>query len=139
MLGFAISVWWVFALATPLHFATIVGALTLAVAAAALWHFGNVRVAVVDGGRGPELVAGRAHVPVALCGHPRTLDADQLRAVMGPEADARSYVMVRPYSRGAVLVPLEDPADPTPSWVVATAFPEALAGALRAARTPLAD
>lgn len=137
--GFAVSVWWIFALATPLSFATVVGALTLAVASLALWHFGNVRVAVVQGGHGPELVAGRAHVPVALCGQPQALDAEQLRQVLGPRSDARSYVLVRPYSRGGVLVPLQDPADPTPSWVVATASPEALADALRAARLPLAD
>jgi hypothetical protein len=67
------------------------------------------------------------------------LDAEQLRQVLGPRSDARSYVLVRPYSRGGVLVPLQDPADPTPSWVVATASPEALADALRAARLPLAD
>lgn len=137
--GFAISVWWTFALVTPLTFATAVGLLTMGTVSALLWQFGNVRVAVVDGGLGPELVAGRAHVPVALCGQPRALDAEELRKVLGPQSDARSYVLVRPYSRGGVLVPLEDPVDPTPSWVVATASPEALAGVLRAARSPLAD
>jgi hypothetical protein len=137
--GFGISVWWSFALATPVWFATAVGALTSVALSVLLWRYGNARVAVLEGRLGPELVAGRAHVPVALCGKPRPLDAEQLRRVLGPEADARSYVLVRPYSRGGVLVPLEDPADPTPSWVVASNRPEALAGALRAARAPLAD
>lgn len=139
LIGFGVSVWWTFALATPLPFATVVGVLTTAACSAFLWHYGNVRVAVLESRAGWELVAGRAHVPVAVCGEPQTLDAEQLRGVLGPQADARSFVLVRPYSRGGVLVPLQDPGDPTPSWVVASARPQALAGAMREARAALAD
>jgi hypothetical protein len=137
--GFSLSVWWSFFLATPVWFSTVAGLLTLAGVSALLWHYGNARVALVDGRDGPELVAGRAHVPVSLCGEPEPLDAEQLRHRLGPGADARSYVLVRPYSRGGVLVPLRDPRDPTPSWVVASRRPVELAAALRAARAPLAD
>lgn len=137
--GFSVSVWWTFALATPPAFATAVGALSAVAGCALLWRYGNARVAVREDQAGAELVAGRARVPVRWCGEPRVLDAEQLRRVLGPQADARSYVLVRPYSRSGVLVPLVDPADPTPSWVVASARPEALAGALRAAQARLAD
>lgn len=139
VVAFSVSVWWSFAFATPIWFSTAAGLLTLAGMSALLWRYGSARVAVVDGSEGPELVAGRAHVPVALCGEPVALDAEQLRHRLGPGADARSYVLVRPYSRGGVLVPLRDPQDPTPSWVVASSRPPQLVAALRAARAPLAD
>ena len=137
--GFSLSIWWVFILSTPPEVATGVALVTALSVGALLWRYGNARVAVLAGAGGAELIAGRAHVPVALCGDPRILDPDELRRVLGPGADARSYVLVRPYSRTGVLVPLNDPADPTPSWVVATARPDALAGALRACKAPLAD
>jgi hypothetical protein len=137
--GFTLSVWWVFILSTPPPVATGVALVTALAVGALLWRYGSARVAILDGVAGAELVAGRAHVPVALCGEPRTLGPEELRRVLGPGADARSYVLVRPYSRTGVLVPLQDPADPTPSWVVATARPDALAGALRASKAPLAD
>jgi hypothetical protein len=137
--GFTLSVWWVFILSTPPPVATGVALVTALAVGALLWRYGSARVAILDGVAGAELIAGRAHVPVALCGEPRTLGPDELRRVLGPGADARSYVLVRPYSRTGVLIPLQDPADPTPSWVVATARPDALAGALRASKAPLAD
>jgi hypothetical protein len=137
--GFTLSVWWVFILSTPPPVATGVALVTALAVGALLWRYGSARVAILDGVAGAELIAGRAHVPVALCGEPRTLGPEELRRVLGPGADARSYVLVRPYSRTGVLVPLQDPADPTPSWVVATARPDALAGALRASKAPLAD
>jgi hypothetical protein len=137
--GLSVSVWWTFVLVTPPWFSTTVGLVTTALLVWAVWRYGSVRVAVVDPGTGPELLAGRAHVPVSVCGEPQVLDAEQLRQHLGPRADARSYVVVRPWSRSGVLVPLRDPIDPTPSWVVASRRPEELAAALRAARTPLAD
>jgi hypothetical protein len=137
--AFSLSVWWSFLLATPMWFSTAAGLLTLGGIGALLRQYGSARVSIVDGEAGPELVAGRARVPVQLCGDPVPLDAEQLRHRLGPGADARSYVLVRPYSRGGVLVPLVDPLDPTPSWVVASNRPQELAAALRTARAPLAD
>jgi hypothetical protein len=55
--------------------------------------------------------------------------------VAGPAADARAYLLLRPYLKRAVKVQITDPADPTPYWLVSSRHPEALAGALNAART----
>ena len=45
-------------------------------------------------------------------------------------ADARAYLLLRPYRKKAVKVSLSDPADPTPYWLVSTRRPDALAAAL---------
>jgi len=61
------------------------------------------------------------------------LDPAQKRAALGAQADPLAFVVLRPWIRGAVLVVLDDPADPTPYWVVSTRHPERLVRALRAA------
>ncbi|MFC4555897.1 DUF3093 domain-containing protein [Georgenia faecalis] len=85
-------------------------------------------VAVRDG----RLHAGRAHVDVRFLGVPEVLDDTELRRALGPGADARAYVCHRPWARAAVRVPLLDPADPAPYWLVASTRPGDLARALRA-------
>lgn len=87
------------------------------------------RVRVVDG----ELHAGRAHVPVTLLREPRALDAATLRHELGPGLDARAFLCQRGWVRTAVRAELDDPADPTPYWVVSTRRPDALVAALRSA------
>ncbi len=49
---------------------------------------------------------------------------------MGPGADARAFLVIRPYLKRAVRVPVTDPADPTPYWLVGSRHPDALAEAL---------
>jgi len=49
------------------------------------------------------------------------------------DADARAFLLLRPYLRRAVMVPVQDPADPTPYWLVSTRQPERLVRALVAA------
>lgn len=87
-------------------------------------------VAVRDG----ELVAGRAHIPVRHLGAGRTLDADGVRAALGPGSDARTYVCLRAWVPGGVVLPVTDPQDPTPSWLVSSRRPAALLAAVEAAR-----
>jgi hypothetical protein len=81
----------------------------------------------VEGG---ELHAGDAHVPLALLQAPRALDADETRHELGPGLDARAHVCLRGWVRTAVRVELDDPADPTPYWVVSTRRPAELVAAL---------
>jgi hypothetical protein len=50
--------------------------------------------------------------------------------VAGPEADARAYLLLRPYLKRAVKVEITDPADPAPYWLVGTRRPDQLASAL---------
>ena len=47
-------------------------------------------------------------------------------------ADARAYLVLRPYLKRAVKVEITDPADPAPYWLVCTRHPEELAKALNA-------
>ena len=51
------------------------------------------------------------------------LDAEETRRVAGPDADARAYLLLRPYLKRAVRVEITDPADPAPYWLVSTAPP----------------
>jgi len=46
-----------------------------------------------------------------------------------------AFVVQRPWIKGAVQVLLDDPADPTPFWVVSSRHPVDLATALLRARS----
>ena len=91
---------------------------------------GSVRVGVRDG----EVVAGRAHVPLSACGAVLPLDEQAARTLRGTGADARAFLLLRPWLPRAVRVDLHDPADPTPYWLFSARDPGAIADAARAAR-----
>jgi hypothetical protein len=93
-----------------------------------LWWAGRIRVAVRDG----ELWVDDAHLPVRYVREIGVLDAAGKRAALGPRADPLAFVVQRPWVSGAVLVVLDDPADPTPYWVVSARRPDRLARAVRA-------
>jgi len=92
--------------------------------------YGSARISVRDG----VLSAGRAHIAVSQLGPVTALDAEATRLQAGRYADARAYLLIRPYLRGAVRVDIHDPADPTPYWLLGTRHPDRLAAALGAAR-----
>ncbi|CAA9340597.1 MAG: putative membrane protein [uncultured Nocardioidaceae bacterium] len=133
--------WW--ALATTFHATVLVAfavavplAVALGVAAAlvgltTVWFlsYGRARVVVTD----RVFRAGRAQVPVTLLDDPRPLTGEETWHAAGPGADARAYLLLRPYLRGSVMVQLVDPADPTPYWLVSSRRPSRLAAALAAA------
>jgi hypothetical protein len=104
----------------------------------ALASYGSARLAVAGG----EFRAARAHIPLEHLGAAEALDSQATRRAMGPDADARAFLVMRPYLKRAVRVPVTDPADPTPYWLVGSRHPDALAAALNArpispAATPL--
>jgi len=103
--------------------------------AAGLVLVGRVEVGVRDG----ELVAGRAHVPLELCAAVEALDREQARRCLGTGADARAFLLLRPYLPLAVRVELADPADPTPYWLVSARRPDRVAQAARSSRCPRRD
>ncbi|GIG38060.1 DUF3093 domain-containing protein [Cellulomonas pakistanensis] len=109
---------------SPVAAAVAAAAGLVAAAAAAVRLSTPVRV------EGGELHAGDAHVPVALLRAPRALDAAETRHELGPGLDARAHVCLRGWVRTAVRVELDDPADPTPYWVVSTRRPAELVAAL---------
>jgi hypothetical protein len=122
------TLWLAVVVAVPTLGAWIVTAVALAVLTLGLWSYGSVRVSVRDG----VFRAGRAHIDAAHLGRASALDAEETRRTAGAEADARAYLVMRPYLKRAVKVEITDPADPTPYWLVSTRHPEELARALTA-------
>jgi hypothetical protein len=132
--------WW--ALSTMFHvtvFVAFVVALPLVVAATAVavlvllttaWFvgYGSVRLVVTD----QVFRAGRAQIPVTWLADPRPLDGQETWRAAGPGADARAWLVLRPYLRRSVMVQVTDPADPAPYWLVSTRRPGQLAAALSA-------
>ena len=64
------------------------------------------------------------------------LDADATRRAAGVDADARAFLLLRPYLKRSVRVEITDPADPAPYWLVSTRHPDELAAALQSATDP---
>jgi hypothetical protein len=79
---------------------------------------------------GGELRAGRAHIPVSLLGDPVGFAAEEATLERGPRLDARAYLCIRGWVKPVVRVPVEDPADPAPYWLVSTRTPEKLIAAI---------
>ncbi|MFE7844915.1 DUF3093 domain-containing protein [Microbacterium sp. NPDC057407] len=90
--------------------------------------------------RAGELRAGRAHIDVALLGEPIALAGEEARHARGAGLDPRDWHVIRGGIDGVVVLPVNDPQDPTPAWVVSTRTPDRLAAAVRRAqlrrRTP---
>lgn len=121
--------WLAVLVAMPFAAAMIATAVAAAAVAAVLLSYGSARVEVVAG----EFRAGRAHIATAYVGTVQALDADATRRLAGVEADARAYLLLRPYLKRAVRVQIVDPADPTPYWLVSTRHPTQLTAALTSA------
>ena len=83
---------------------------------------------VVDGG---VLHVPGARIPIAQLDHGVALDREAFRQQTGALADPRAFVVSRPWLHTAVRLMLDDPADPTPYWVVGTRRPQELLAALR--------
>jgi hypothetical protein len=115
--GSGLRAWVPFAVLPPLTVALLI------------W-LGRLRVAVTA----TEFQVDDARLPVAVIADVVALDADGKREVLGVGAHPLAFVVQRPWVKGAVQVVLDDPADPTPFWVVSTRRPVELATALLAAR-----
>ncbi len=124
--GLALAVFWAFLVATPLLVAVVAGLLAAGLVTVGLRRYGAARVATDPDG----FCAGRALLPYRHVGRVEELDAATTRRVLGVEADARAYLLLRAYCKGSVKVTVADPADPTPYWLVSTRRPAALAASL---------
>lgn len=123
---FVAAVFWAFLLATPLLVTVVAGAVAAVVVGLTLSRYGSARVATDPDG----FAAGRALLPYRYVGGIEALDEGETRRVLGVDADARAYLLVRVYCKGAVKVEVTDPADPVPYWLVSTRHPNALAASL---------
>ena len=86
----------------------------------------RIRVAVT----GDEFQVDDARLPLPVIADVVALDAAGKREALGVGAHPLAFVVQRPWIGGAVQVLLDDPADPTPFWVVSTRHPVELATAL---------
>jgi len=111
-----------------------IGLGTMAVAGAILYAYSRTEVRVDDEG----LHVGRALLEWPWLGAIAALDAEASRDRMGPGADARAWLCLRPYVPEVVEVTVADPADTHPYWLVATRHPQRLARVVRA-QLPRAD
>lgn len=125
------SFWLAMIVAIPDSLAWGITAGLTALLAAALWSYGGARVVVEDG----WLEAGRARIELKFLEAAQALDSTQTRELSGPLADARAFLLLRPYLSQAVRIDIEDPDDPTPYWLVSSRHPDTLAAAL--ALTPV--
>jgi hypothetical protein len=104
-------------------------AVVLPLTLAALLWLGRIKVAVTA----DEFLVDDARLPVAVIADVVALNAKGKLEALGVGAHPLAFVVQRPWIGGAVQVLLDDPADPTPFWVVSTRHPAKLAGELLAA------
>jgi hypothetical protein len=125
---FVATLWLALVVAVPGTLAWSATAAILALMSLAFVAYGSARIEVVDG----HLRAGRARIEAFHLGGAESLDAEATRRTAGVEADARAYLLLRPYLKRAVKVEITDAADPAPYWLLGTRHPDALASALTA-------
>jgi hypothetical protein len=119
--------WLAFVVSTPAAVAWSATGVLVALMVLLFLTYGAPRVDVEDG----WLKAGRARIPGQYVGGAEALDPAETRRVAGPGADARAYLLLRPYLKRAVRVTIRDDRDPTPYWLVSSRDPEHLASAIR--------
>jgi hypothetical protein len=118
--------WIAMIVSMPTFWAWFFTAVLLALLSGWFLSLGSARIAVVDG----RLQAGRASIEAGFLGRAEALDPEAARLVAGRDADARAFLLLRPYLHRAVKVEINDPADPAPYWLLSTRRPDKLAAAL---------
>jgi hypothetical protein len=87
-------------------------------------------IAVTDA----QITAGRARLPIALAGEPEAFEKQEATLERGQRLDARAWLVIRGWVSPVVKIPVTDPADPAPYWLVSTRRPARLAEAIKRAR-----
>ncbi|MCW2800642.1 MAG: hypothetical protein JWQ70_2114 [Aeromicrobium sp.] len=124
--GFA-AVWgWILLVVTTWAVAIAVTVVVAALTLTVVSRFGSLHISVGDDGlRVGQALLDRPHI-----GNVEMLNRAAYRMRMGTGADARAYLVTRPYLDRGVLVSVDDDRDPTPYWLISSRRPEALAAAL---------
>ncbi|WP_456696115.1 DUF3093 domain-containing protein [Aeromicrobium sp. P5_D10] len=130
-IGFALVWGWVFWVVTTWPITITVTALLAAAGCYLVWRYGSVLITVDANG----LRVGQAHLEPEFIGQATALNRAAYRARLGTEADARAYLMTRPYLDHGIAVVVDDPTDPAPYWLISSRHPEALATALAPTRS----
>ncbi|UDY22365.1 DUF3093 domain-containing protein [Nocardioides sp. Kera G14] len=125
---FIATLWLALVVAVPGLWAWSITAAILALLALAFLAYGAAEIVVTEG----RLEAGSARIDARWLGRAEALDAEAARRAAGVDADARAFLLLRPYLKRAVKVAIEDPSDPAPYWLLSTRRPDELAAALTA-------
>jgi len=104
----------------------VVGACVVALVVALLLWRASPQITV----QGGTLTVDRARLPIQVVSAVDVLDRPGTEQAMGPDLDARAYLRHRAWAESSVRVVLDDPADPTPYWLLSTRRPTELATAL---------
>lgn len=120
------SFWVAMVVAIPAAAALGITAALMAMLASGLSSYGGARIVVKDG----WLQAGRAKIDVRFVGPVLALDESATRELSGRLADARAFLLLRPYLPCAVRIEIDDPDDQTPYWMVSSRRPALLVSAL---------
>jgi len=86
--------------------------------------------------RDGRLRAGRAEIELAHTGEAVAAEDAAARAERGTGLDARAFLVIRGWVQPVVRIPITDPADPTPYWLVSSRRPKELAAAINGSRRP---
>lgn len=81
--------------------------------------------------RNGMLRAGRARIDTVFLGDGVMLTGELARHARGPGLDPRAWHVIRGGIDGLVVIPVIDPDDPTPMWVISSRTPDRLTAALR--------
>ena len=73
-----------------------------------------------------NLSAGRASIPRNLIGEPKAISKEEVFAERGPKLDPGAYKVFQGTVKTAIKIPISDPDDPTPYWLVSTRNPAKL-------------
>lgn len=117
---------WLVRVATTFEIGLVVAVVTAAAAVAVVAVYGSARVQASAEG----LRAGHAWLDRAHLGEVEPLDSEGWARALREDGGLRAFTFTRPYIRTGVRVMVEDPADPTPFWLVSTRFPASVARAL---------
>lgn len=104
-------------------------AVTIAIAAVIGW-FGRIELVVDEDG----VRVGASLLEWPYVGHVEALDEHTTTDRLGPRADTRAFVVQRSWIPEAVVITVEDPADPHPYWIVSSRQPAQFAAAIERAR-----
>ena len=113
----------------------LVGVLTAAglyLGSAALLVLASPTVLVSEG----TLTAGRASIETGLLGEAVAFEGAEATLERGQRLDARAWLMLRGWVTPVVRIPLQDPADPAPYWLVSSRHPQKMAAAINGSRRP---
>lgn len=77
-----------------------------------------------------DLSVGKVCIPRQFIGKPAVIERDEIFRERGPNLDPAAYKVFQGTVKTALRIPLEDPEDPTPYWLVSTRKPQKLLEAL---------